>query len=101
MKLATLFAPKPIDDARYVDDTTSFIPLSREDNALDIRHLDGVGWYDAPKPFLLHRCFAQTIGEESDMLGLVRTIKRCPCGAIRITDWRSLRSARWLERNSR
>lgn len=104
MKLA-LFRREPIDADRYVEDEDSRIQLTPDMNRLAVRHLDGVPWHDAPVPRKLHRCFAQTIGDESDLLGIVRTIERCACGSISIVDWRDLNRAvhmnNWAQRNSR
>lgn len=104
MKLA-LFRREPIDADRYVEDEDSRIQPAPGDYGLSVRNLDGVPWYDAPVPRRLHRCFAQTIGNESDLIGVVRTIERCACGSISIVDWRDLNRAvhmnNWAQRNSR
>lgn len=55
-----------------------------------VEDLDGVSWYDAPKPKRLHRCAPQTTG----YIGGVH-IDRCSCGAVRI----NMRT--WEEKNSR
>jgi hypothetical protein len=101
---------KPVEwpeDDRYINDLDSFIPVSREDKGLRVRHLDGVPWYDAPVPPKRHRCFAQTIGEESDLIGTHTTIERCPCGGINMIRWSDIAIGRpgsfdhWMERNTR
>jgi hypothetical protein len=55
-------------------------------------HLDGIPWYDAPRPFWLHRCKVQTYG----YVGMFDYVERCACGAIRRGGTRF-----WFERNSR
>lgn len=53
------------------------------------QHLDGVAWWEAPIPPLLHRCRPQSRG----LVGTTRVF-RCRCGAI------SPDARRWGERNS-
>lgn len=50
-----------------------------------VEHLDGIPWYEAPRPRRWHRCKPQTRGH---------SIARCACGAIWILGG-------WVERNSR
>jgi len=53
-------------------------------------HRDDVPWSEAPRPFVFHRCFAQTQGVIDGTM-----IRRCPCGGI------SISFGPWMERNSR
>jgi hypothetical protein len=63
-----------------------------DDPTIEIYHLGGVPWHEAPIPGRLHRCIAQTGGWYHR-----RFIERCACGAIRI----DRRRGTWSERNSR
>lgn len=47
---------------------------------IDIQHVDGVAWYDAPLPPRLHRCQTQTSG----WLRILTKVERCACGAMRV-----------------
>jgi hypothetical protein len=53
--------------------------------------LDGVAWYDVPKPRWWHFCRPQTRGSFANGL-----VERCPCGATRLFG-----DGPWIERNSR
>ena len=59
-------------------------------------HVDGISWFDAPKPHRLHRCRPQSTAY--DILGLV-IVERCACGAVRFDADTANRP--WIERNSR
>ena len=59
------------------------------DGSLELEHLDGVGWFDAPLPPRFHRCRPQTRA----WTGYVDRVYRCPCGAI------SEDGKHWLEKN--
>jgi hypothetical protein len=72
-------------DPRYVKDTE---PASR---GTEIWHLDGVAWHDAPIPWRLHRCWAQTFG----YVNWFTPIQRCACGAANFDD------CGWVEKNER
>lgn len=64
----------------------------RAERKMGMEHIDGVPWYDAPKPRRWHRCWVQT----SAYVQFDR-VERCACGAIRNPRFGS----RWAERNSR
>jgi hypothetical protein len=76
--------PFTIDPARYIQDpaATGF--------GFEVRHLDGIDWYDAPPPPVRHTCWAQTKGWVD-----LREIFRCACGAA------SYDGRYWMERNQR
>lgn len=57
----------------------------------EVTHREGVWWYEAPLPGLLHRCTPWTTG----WLNLYTHLDRCACGAMRRN------FGRWHERNSR
>jgi hypothetical protein len=57
---------------------------------IEIEHVGGVAWHQAPIPRRWHRCRAQTYGQHG-----LDQIERCACGGIR------LNGQVWLERNSR
>jgi hypothetical protein len=57
----------------------------------DMRNLNGVSWFDAPAPFWVHRCKAQTVG----WVGFFTSVERCACGSVRLD------GRRWMERNAR
>lgn len=64
--------------------------------AVTIQHLNGVEWWEAPRPHHWHRCKAQTRGTTSSGLN----VERCPCGGVCI--WRDGEDKRfWFERNKR
>jgi hypothetical protein len=53
---------------------------------IDVRHVDGVAWFDAPMPPRSHACWVQsTYLPQSPSAGLVVTgqIDRCACGGLR------------------
>lgn len=56
-----------------------------------VEDLNGVAWYDAPKPRRWHRCKAQTRGRFNDL-----AMDRCACGGVRYVG-----DDFWIERNSR
>jgi hypothetical protein len=60
--------------------------------SVELVHLGGVPWWEAPIPWRWHKCFPQTVGWLTDTY-----VERCACGAI------SGHGARgyWMERNSR
>lgn len=70
--------------ARYIYEYVS------SNGELEIAHLDGVAWYDAPVPPRLHRCWPQTIGT----INYFDTVERCACGGQKSGRF-------WLERNTR
>jgi len=70
--------------------------MSNWQETLELVHKDGVSWMDAPRPFYLHRCRAQSEG----WLGLHLQVVRCACGAIAMPD-RPWDKPKWMERNSR
>jgi hypothetical protein len=47
-----------------------------------LRHLRGVGWWEAPLPWRFHICYTHTYGRV-DWFDL-ELVERCACGAIRI-----------------
>jgi hypothetical protein len=55
-----------------------------------LKHIDGVPWWQAVVPAPRHRCRAQSDGWR----GMTR-IQRCACGAVRADD------GGWLNRNAR
>lgn len=56
-----------------------------------IEHLDGVEWWEAPRPRRWHRCSPQTRAR------IARDyVERCACGAARMGG-----SGPWIERNTR
>lgn len=57
----------------------------------DIRHRDGIPWYEAPVPRRLHRCTWQSSG----WVGF-HQIVRCACGA-----YYDASRKRWFDRNQR
>ncbi len=61
-------------------------------SSIEMEHLDGIPWHEAPLPRRLHLCRAQTIG----YVNYFDVIERCACGAIR-------RGGKgfWLEKNER
>lgn len=87
--------PESLNDPRYH-------VSSQAGEDLTIYHLDAVPWLDAPAPPHHHKCWTQTYGVKSDIFGPTSTIRRCPCGAIRMDSWNPYsRPGVWLERNSR
>lgn len=54
-------------------------------------HRDGIAWYEAKPPSLLHKCQAQTTG----FIGFTE-MQRCACGAIWDTTYRN-----WIYKNQR
>ena len=54
-------------------------------------HRDGIAWYEAEPPALLHKCTAQTTG----FIGFTQ-MQRCACGAI----WDST-FGNWIQKNQR
>lgn len=93
-----------IDADRYV--VAERYPATSQDHGLRVSNLDGIAWMDAPKPYRMHRCWAQSIGDETDLIGTVRTVERCACGAIRTYSWADLAAGLhdrhpWMERNTR
>lgn len=56
-----------------------------------IKHLDGVPWFDAPAPPRRHRCWPQTIGN----LRPLETVHRCACGGFSYGD------GIWIRRNEK
>jgi hypothetical protein len=62
-----------------------------DDRKLEVFHLDGVAWPDAPLPARLHRCRAQTRAWQN----WFTFVERCACGSIRL-DGRG-----WIDRNER
>ncbi len=56
----------------------------------DIRHLDGVAYYNAPLPLRIHRCRPQ-----SAYWFRLEYRERCACGSLRLT------GGRWLFKNRR
>jgi hypothetical protein len=57
----------------------------------EIEHVDGIWWYEAPRPRRWHRCKPWTSG----WMDLFGRVDRCACGAIRYN------GRGWIERNSR
>lgn len=64
---------------------------SYSDGTEYLEHVNGVHWFDAPKPWRWHRCRPQTRGF---ILG--DFIERCACGGLRYDG-----HGPWIERNSR
>ena len=58
---------RKLDAFRYVPEWTG--------RHLDVAHLDGVPWHQAPAPPLLHRHWPQTTSTAAH---------RCACGALRV-----------------
>ena len=58
---------------------------------VEISHLEGVPWWEAPRPRRWHFCRAQTLG----WIDYFTRVERCACGATR------LNGRGWFERNSR
>jgi hypothetical protein len=86
--LRTLFSRRltPIDPTRYQPD-----PLNADlGSRVEIFHLDGIKWMDAPVPPKRHTCFAQTMGYYE----YFNSIERCACGAASY-------GRVWMDRNSR
>lgn len=97
-------APVPVDSERWVpaesNDITSgyregWDPLSPSivGAPLEMYHLDGVPWWEAPLPSKRHQCVRQTYAWS----GYFNSIERCACGAIR----RDGRFGVWDQRNER
>ena len=61
------------------------------DGTFEAHHIDGVTWFDAPRPHRWHRCKVQTWGVENG-----QRYDRCACGAIR-----AVGGTGWFERNTR
>ncbi len=53
-------------------------------------HLDGKPWNRVKRPWVLHRCWAQSWGS----IGPFAMVERCPCGGVRIDH-----HGPWLNRN--
>lgn len=66
------------------------------DRSVELHHLDGVKWHDAPIPRRWHRCWVQTYG----YTGWFNLVERCACGAIRVAA-PVLGQSRWRDKNSR
>lgn len=74
--------------------------LTHSSDGLTVHDRDGIDWYDAPKPWFLHRCVVQTRAWAEGI-----RIERCACGAINFnpekfgTHWEERnRRVRWLPR---
>lgn len=66
--------------------------MSMFDLDVDMKHKDGIEWFDAPLPPRLHKCFAQTEG----WIGFDQVL-RCACGAMRNPRF----GKTWMDVNSR
>lgn len=62
-----------------------------DDGRTVVYHREGVAWFEAPLPRLLHRHTVQTEGYLD-----FEKVERCACGAIRLGG-----RGRWLDRNRR
>ena len=49
------------------------------DGKLEVEHLNGVAWHDAPLPSRWHRCWPQTRA----WMDYFTKVERCACGATR------------------
>lgn len=60
---------------------TRYLPGYRSpDGKMEVEHLEGVPWHDAPLPRRFHRCWPQTRA----WMNYFERIERCACGAGRI-----------------
>jgi hypothetical protein len=57
----------------------------------DVRHQQGIEWFDAPIPRRWHRCRTWSRGVVNG-----RLVERCACGAIRLDGYGG-----WMDRNDR
>jgi hypothetical protein len=82
--------------SNYIRETAPLFAIPgiepREPVQLNTWNLDGVWWYEAPKPRRFHRCRVQTFG----YLRSGATVERCACGGIRMDSL-----GPWIDRNSR
>jgi hypothetical protein len=60
---------------------------------MEISHVDGTAWFEAPAPPLDHDCWVQTFGSTDKL----PSVERCPCGATRLDG----PDRPWIEKNSR
>ena len=67
------------------------VDVSDPGGRVEIEHLDGVPWHEAPQPRRFHRCWPQTQG----WVNYFDRVRRCPCGAIKGD------GTHWMEKNSR
>jgi hypothetical protein len=83
---------KPPGSEPEPDESRWQLKYRSKDRRLEVFHLDGVAWHDAPLPDRIHRCQAQTRA----WTNWFTRVERCACGSLRCD-----KRGPWIDKNER